>query len=81
MTQVTLDADTVSRLNHAHEYLTLRDTSGKLLGYFVPADLTPRSVKSPLTPDERARRLAEPGGTTLALFWEKMRKEHPEKFP
>ena len=84
MTQVTLNDEAVSRLNDVHDYVSLRDTKGKLLGYFVPADMagshTARSVKSPLTPEERARRLAEPGGITLAQFWEKMRQEHPEKF-
>jgi hypothetical protein len=39
-------------------------------------------VKSPLSPEERARILREEtkDAKTLAEFWEEMRRKHPEKF-
>ena len=84
MTEVILDTAAVAHLHQATEYLTLRDEKGKVIGYFVPVDShAPKAlggVKSPLSPEERAERMQEPGGASLQEFWEKMRKTHPETF-
>ena len=57
MAEVTLDTADVAKLHQATEYLTLRDQSGKVIGYFVPVEsCAPTAlggVKSPLTAEER----------------------------
>lgn len=84
MTEVTLDNKEVAKLHQATEYLTLRDEAGKVIGFFVPVESrAPKAlwgVKSPLSPEERAERLKEPGGVSLKEFWGKMRETHPETF-
>ena len=84
MAEVTLDTADVAKLHQATEYLTLRDQSGKVIGYFVPVEsCAPTAlggVKSPLTAEERAERMQDKEGVSLKDFWAKMRETHPDKF-
>jgi len=87
MTKVVLDnAEVVAALDAIESRSQLCDSSGRVLGYFLPQicgqPVRYRGAKSPLTPEERERliREEEPLGRTLADFWEDMRRKHPEQF-
>ena len=87
MTKVVLkDAAVVAALDAIANRSQLCDGTGRVLGYFVPKSCdTPvsyKGLKSPLSPEERARILREEGdsGITLAEFWDEMRTKHPEQF-
>jgi hypothetical protein len=64
MTEVTLDAELVAQLKDGQEQLKLRDASGRVLGYFVPAN---QRRKSPFSRDEIERRLRVGAATARPL--------------
>jgi hypothetical protein len=87
MTKVVLkDAAFVAALDTIANRSQLCDDAGRALGYFVPQScdkpVSYKGVKSPLSPEERARILREEAdsGKTLAEFWDEMRRKHPEQF-
>ncbi len=57
----------------------LVDGQGRAVGTFVRAGEKPISYKtggkSPLSHEEKMRRLAEPGGSSLAEVWERIKKQ------
>jgi len=84
MTQVVLPDAALSKLSSLDKPVSIVDSSGRALGTFVPGVVYDpeayRRIRSPLTPEERERRLKEEGGKTLAEFWEEMRKKYPGEF-
>jgi hypothetical protein len=86
MTEVTLDPAVVAQLRDAKEYLRLRDASGRVLGYFLPAEARTREVifgvKSPHSREELERRYREgaPHARPLEEFWEEMQRKYPDRF-
>jgi hypothetical protein len=81
MTQVVMPDNASSKLAGLSEPASLFDSSGHVLGTFIPfdAELYARNP-SPLTAEERERRRKEGGGMTLAEFWAEMRQKYPDKF-
>ena len=86
MTEVIVDPSVVVQLHDAKEYLKLRDSSGRVLGYFLPAGKTASEVivgvKSPFSKEELERRYREEAATArpLADFWAEMRQKYPDQF-
>lgn len=70
MTSLTLDTGMVSRLQNLGEFMEFRDESGRLLGYFHPAEPTssaPASAcPSPFSDDELRQRQQQRCGKPLA---------------
>jgi hypothetical protein len=84
MTQVVLSDAALAELTALNKPVSIVDSSGRDVGTFIPsviydAELYRRNP-SPLTREERERRLKEGGGKTLAEFWADMRQKHPDKF-
>ena len=67
MTSMILDSQTAERLRVAGQRIELRDTSGRILGYFSPAvdQDAYRSIKEPFTNEDLDRFENEPGGRSL----------------
>jgi len=86
MAEVTLDAGAMAQLKDAREYLKLRDLSGRVVGFFLPADRAASQVifgvKSPCTREEIERRFREDakGARPLAEFWDEMKQKYPDEF-
>ncbi len=86
MSDVTLDLDAMPQLRDAQEYLKVRDSSGRVVGYFLPAYQTATQVvfcaKSPLSPQERERLVREegPSARPLSAFWEDLKRKYPNEF-
>jgi hypothetical protein len=86
MTEVTLDPAVIAQLHDAKEYLKLRDSSGRVLGYFLPADKGSSvaffGTKSPFSREEVDRRYREGAkdARPLADFWAEMRQKYPDQF-
>ena len=86
MTRVVLnDERVVAALHGISNRSELCDSNGEVLGYYVPKSAGVvffRGVKSPLTQEERERRMREEGPTArpLSEFWEDMKKKYPEEF-
>ena len=64
--KVLVDNEISGRLATIHEAVELRDSGGRTYGYFHPAT-TPvppaiEHLRSPISDEELARRLASPGG-------------------
>jgi hypothetical protein len=68
MTQVILDPATLTKLRQVQEVAKLCDETGSVVGYFHPViDTTEyEGIEPPMSEEEIARRLQEPGGRTLA---------------
>jgi hypothetical protein len=87
MKEVTLDADTIAQLNDGQEQLKLRDESGRVLGYFWPAQSRGNEVifgvKSPFSREELERRYQEGKDTAKPLkeWFAEMNKKYPGQFP
>ena len=86
MTEVTLDAGAVAQLKEGQEQLKLRDASGRVLGYFWPAQNRSHEVifgvKSPFARDEIERRLREGAATArpLSEHFAELEKSYPGQF-
>jgi hypothetical protein len=84
MTQITLPDIATSKLAGLEGPVSIFDSSGRILGTFVPGVIyDPEIYKrnpSPLTPEERKRRIEAGGGKTLAEFWDDMRQKYPNEF-
>jgi hypothetical protein len=87
MTKVVVeDAAVVAALESIANRSELCDSTGRVLGYFVPGTVDRtiyyKGMKSPYSREELDRRIREEtkNSKTLAEFWEDMRKKHPEKF-
>jgi hypothetical protein len=84
MTEVTIDQAFADQFRDAKGYLKLRDPSGHVLGYFLPADKAAvfRGVKSPHSREEIERRYREEAATARPLsdFWSEMKAKYPERF-
>jgi hypothetical protein len=81
MTHVALPDNAASQLTAAEGPVSITDSSGRILGTFIPfdAELYARN-RSPLTPEERRRRRESRGGMTLPEFWAEMRERYPDEF-
>jgi len=68
MTRITLDSTMLAALSSVGQQVELCDTSGRLLGYFVPVVAATQYADSPcpVSEDELDRREREGGGRTLA---------------
>ena len=84
MPRVILSETDLSKLAALSGPVSIADAAGRLLGTYVPGvtydSEAYRRNPSPLTPEERERRLKQEGGMTLAEFWEGMRKKYPDEF-
>jgi hypothetical protein len=86
MAEVTLDAGAIAQLKDAHEFFKLRDSSGQVVGYFLPADQVESKiifgVKSPYSREELERRFREDAkdARPLTEFWSEMRERYPDQF-
>jgi hypothetical protein len=87
MTKVVLeDAAVVAALESIANRSELCDSTGRVLGYFVPRSVDKliyyKGMESPYSKEELERRIREEtkNTKTLAEFWEDMRRKHPEKF-
>jgi len=79
MTEVTLGADAVAQLKNGEQRLKLRDASGRVLGYFTPAN---QGRKSPFSREELERRLREGAATAkpLSEHFAELEKKYPGQF-
>ena len=79
MTQIILPDNAVSQLAAADDPVVICNQAGKVLGTFFPGlEHDPalyEGLESPLTPEERERRLKEPGRKTLAQIWKELGHE------
>jgi hypothetical protein len=86
MTRVVLNDDRVIAALHAISNRSeICDSSGQVLGYFVPKSAGAvyyKGIKTPLTPEERNRLIREegPSARPLSEFWEDMKKKYPNDF-
>jgi hypothetical protein len=68
MQTLVLDAATRDKLAALRQRTELRDEAGRLLGHYVPAE--PACPWEPgLNEQEIARRIREPGASSLDEFW------------
>ena len=70
MPTLILDAETRAKFTHLTERTDLRDESGRLLGHYIPVG-PPCPWEPGLSEEEIRRRIQEPGGSTLAEFWQR----------
>jgi CRISPR/Cas system-associated endonuclease Cas1 len=79
MTQIILPDAAISQLAAAQDPVVICDAAGKVLGTFFPETEHDPSlyagVESPLTPEERERRLREPGRKTLTQIWKELGRQ------
>ncbi|HUE71452.1 MAG TPA: hypothetical protein VMP01_11265 [Pirellulaceae bacterium] len=79
MSQITLPDAAISQLAASHDPVVICDSAGKAIGTFFPEIVHDPSlyagVESPLTSEERERRLKEPGRKTLAQIWKDLGRE------
>lgn len=86
MAEVTLDAGTIAQLRDAQGCLAVRDSTGQVVGYFLPAEQAmPQvifGVKSPYSREEIERRFRECAhdARPLTEFWSEMRLKYPDQF-
>ena len=86
MAEVTLDSGAIAQLKDAQEFLKLRDSTGRVVGYFLPADRASSQVifgvKSPYSREEIERRYREEAkdARPLSEFWSEMRQKYPDRF-
>lgn len=85
MSDVTVDSSFISQLGNPQQYLRVRDSSGRVVGFFLPADSAGSEiifgVKSPNSPEELDRRYREEAkdARPLADFWKEMQQKYPEE--
>ena len=76
MTQIQVDLSTQQQLSGMDEPVVLCDSTGKVLGHFLPEeqykDLLYASYQLPLSEEELARRRAETGGCSLGEIWKRL---------
>lgn len=86
MNDIVLDEGIATQLQSADKYVRLRDASGRVLGYFLPADpkaaVVIYGVKSPHSSEELERRYREGAAQArpLSEFWDEMRQKYPDQF-
>ena len=77
MVKLTVDKSFREQLDRVHEQAQLCDEAGKTLGYFLPESLHRRLLydwaNSQVTDEELESARNEPGGSTLAEIWERLR--------
>ena len=73
MSDATLDESIVPILESATERITIRSTSGRLVGYFVPRTEEPYVRQSPYSIEE-IREIQKNKGECISLaeFWKRM---------
>jgi hypothetical protein len=78
MTRIQIDANLAIQLSQMAPGSELCDPAGRLVGYFLPADVPPfvTGVKSPIPPDELERRRQFKEGRPLAEFWQELKAKH-----
>jgi hypothetical protein len=73
MSELTIDSALISRLKNLHGTTAIRDESGRVLGYFVPAaeagSLWPAADGCPFTAEQSDRFRRETGGKQLSEIW------------
>jgi hypothetical protein len=76
MTQLVLDAATTEKLRAAQERVELCDSSGTILGYFLPSSDRGlyKILDCPFTEEEIERARNEPGGRSLDEILTDLRK-------
>lgn len=79
MTRVTIDRDMSAKLNGVYDSVELCDESGRTLGYFQPAALSPAQTRRlmaecPFSDEELKRRREVRTGRPLADILEDLRK-------
>ena len=76
MTKILLDDAVLDKFAELTEYAELCDKSGKIVGYFSPVDEHNDELyanfKPPCDDEELDRREREPGGRSLADFWQQL---------
>jgi hypothetical protein len=77
MTKIVVDEPLRSKLHDLKDPAELCDESGQTVGHFLPPQLYHsllyKALEEPgLTPEEIERRLAKPGGRSLAEIWKRL---------
>jgi hypothetical protein len=86
MTRVVLNDDRLIAALHAvPNQSRICDSSGNVLGYFVPKSVGAvyyKGVESSLTPEERERLIQAEGQSArpLSKFWDDMQTKYPNEF-
>jgi hypothetical protein len=86
MTDIVLEEGIAAQLQQADKYVRLRDATGRVLGFFLPADpkaaVVIYGVKSPHSTEELERRYREgkAHARPLSEFWDEMRQKYPDQF-
>jgi hypothetical protein len=87
MTHIAIPDTTATELAAADRPVSLRDSSGRVLGVFLPARTEEPTiifgVKSPFSREEIERRYREGAkdARPLSEFLDEMRQKHPDQFP
>jgi hypothetical protein len=78
MNKIVVDEPLRSQLHDLKDHAELCDESGQTVGHFLPdhlyQSLLYAALEEPphLTPEEIARRLAQPGGRSLPEIWKRL---------
>jgi hypothetical protein len=76
MTKLVADESLRSKLMGLSEEIEICDEQGRTVGHFLPREAYLRLMYEPtepqITKEEIERRLAEPGGRSLAEIWESL---------
>jgi hypothetical protein len=87
MTHIAIPDSTATELAAAETPVSLRDSSGRVLGVFLPARTEEPTiifgVKSPFSPEELERRYREGAkdARPLSEFLAELKAKHPDQFP
>jgi len=77
--KVLVDDEVSCRLGAIREIIELRDTQGRIFGYFQPLPrpvvVSDDSIQSPFSDEEIASRRAEPGGRPLEEIWKDLGRQ------
>jgi hypothetical protein len=76
MSDLTIENSLAARLSELDSTTAIRDESGRVVGFFVPAaeagSLLSASDGCPYTPEELARLRNEIGGKQLSQIWKRL---------
>jgi hypothetical protein len=87
MTHIAIPDSTAMELAAVERPVSLKDSSGRVLGVFLPAQTEEPTiiygVKSPFSREEIERRYREgaKNARPLAEFLDEMRQKYPDQFP
>ena len=78
MTHISIDDGRRLGELELSEHFAVCDKTGRVLGHYLPAPLYNRlvceSVSARVSTEELRKRMAEPGGSSLAEIWERLER-------